>query len=439
MNWKLDELDSAEQEVEEEEEAVEKRTTGQREYETAEQEEAEENKEEAKHLLREQRRRLSPLSKERIAELVHIAAERVPIPPPHSTSDSTETEKTSLSHSRKRHSVSDSPSPKRTRGGPKPILAETPELKGVRIQTFAQLSDLIETNYPKMKERSDFDKLMSNAERYYRFLELVDGAPALTRKEVYAIAEQLQITKGVACYLAFQPNQPRIFEILKDAISRFEFEERKRIFREMLGELACWEDVRQRIVGTPKEKYLSFSTSRQLIKEVVNFFRLLDEKEQSGTIKGIAARTKINTYQIDKFLQGELPQLIRLALAPSVEVFEAAPELLRRFADYFAQYVSPSSPRTHQRERMTSTTGTTTSAATATAAAAAQTITSDSEKRERLILSPGLYARLAEIAQIYRTTRTVTEPREQSGRPIIITKDHPEERATQDGRIEAGE
>ncbi|MCF2136240.1 MAG: hypothetical protein K9W43_03285 [Candidatus Thorarchaeota archaeon] len=227
--------------------------------------------------------------------------------------------------------------PRRKRGAPIPVIAQFPKLRGLTITSVKQLYELIDTEFPDMKKRKDFDQLIQRASDYLQLLDALGGQRELRRVDLYPYADSLGINRSKAVSLMFQEYAPRLFSLIKEAVSLSEFRAIQRAHKERLGEIRSVEDVISRIRGTPKERYLNSKMAKQWIKEAEYFFKLLNT-ETSGTIKGIAKSKTINEHQVRHFVNGALPRLVVLGLAESLETFETPIYIIEPFVKFIEGY-----------------------------------------------------------------------------------------------------
>ncbi len=183
------------------------------------------------------------------------------------------------------------------------------------LHSFAQLQELIDTEYQGIKEREDYAQIMQRTAEYYEFLDRIGGAERIRRRDVVAISKEMGIPIKRAEWIAFEGTKIEVVRILEFATSQSEFREIIDDFTQQLDGLTSWDDVKRRLEEKyPEGDYLNpryFEARRQ---NVIDFFRLMNEVK-GGTTRGISTRMNIPEKLVINFIEGVPPYLIRLALA----------------------------------------------------------------------------------------------------------------------------
>jgi len=224
-------------------------------------------------------------------------------------------------------------------------LSESPELKarkrfgklrevrvflphfGQNLQSPSEVIELIKNEYSGVQYRQDLDSLMKTVIDHFRLIYALDDREKISQGEVKEIAAKLDIRPRDAIRWAFYSHKPRLYEVLSRATSRSEAKQRVDGIRNGIDGIASWEDVQERLTEIyPLGEHETRSLFQSRKRNVVDFFRVLNEAEKGGTVAGIARRTGIPRNRASAIMNGHLPYLIRLIL-PSVERTSTMPTL----------------------------------------------------------------------------------------------------------------
>lgn len=206
---------------------------------------------------------------------------------------------------------------RRELGKPREVRAYVPRVKGQKVELLAELKKLILEEFPGIQDRNDYDCMMHMAAEHFKFLEALGERRTVKQHEVGRIATMLGIKKGHAVQWTFYGLRPFLYRVLENARPRSEVKQIVAGFRKELDGLGSWDDVQSRLDQIyPNREYENNSRFQLRRGHVIDFFRLLEEID-SGTVKGISARTGIRRRGVHSFLEGSLPFLVRLVIFPS--------------------------------------------------------------------------------------------------------------------------
>ncbi len=206
---------------------------------------------------------------------------------------------------------------RRELGKPREVKIYVPQVKGQKIESLAELKKLILEEFPGIQNRDDYDCMVHMAAEHFKLLEALGERRTVKQHEVGRIATMLSIKKSCAVSWTFYGYKPFLYRVLENARPRSEVKQIVAGFRRELNGLGSWDDVQSRLDQIyPNREYENNSRFQLRQGHVIDFFRLLEEID-SGTVKGISARTGIRRRGVHSFMEGSLPYLVRLVIFPS--------------------------------------------------------------------------------------------------------------------------
>ncbi|TFF86652.1 hypothetical protein EU519_01090 [Candidatus Thorarchaeota archaeon] len=190
----------------------------------------------------------------------------------------------------------------------------TPELDGVKIESYDQLIDLLKERSPAFFARKDADKLLKSVKLHLELYQEYGHRTHLERGEVAKLAKELKQSPTTLKRYLRMGVMPKIY-YWSNMVSSGDKEKKLEALRAKLNGVTTEEEYDQRFSSLYFSDERSTTANHRAYDESARkFFQFLIEYEESGLLVDLAKRLGIGKSTIQAWLDGtQLPTRIAYA------------------------------------------------------------------------------------------------------------------------------
>ncbi len=189
------------------------------------------------------------------------------------------------------------------------------KVRGQEIHSYAEFKRLVDREFPWLKERSDYTRLMAAVRAYFESLRKFSSQTHITRNEIVEFVKEKSLSVEAVIEWMKGRSLPMVFNMLKDSLSVSEAKKELDKILALLNGVVSLEAYEKRMrtcyISNLLKSLQSYKNDYAQVKE---FFRFLKALEKGGLYTDIIGRGNLemgNTKQ--RLLYKKFPRLIGIA------------------------------------------------------------------------------------------------------------------------------
>jgi len=197
------------------------------------------------------------------------------------------------------------------------VRIRVPKVRGQEFRSFAEFKRLVDSEFPWLKARSDYRRLMAVVRAYFDAMQKFGSDAHVTRNQLVEFVRGKRLSVETVTEWMKGKALPMVFNMLREALSVSEARKELDAIRARLNGVVTLKEYHQRM----KTFYLleelkalkSYKKDYELVKE---FYRFLKALEKGGLDTDLNRRGQLkmgNTKR--RRLYDELPRLVRIAIS----------------------------------------------------------------------------------------------------------------------------
>ena len=189
-----------------------------------------------------------------------------------------------------------------------------PQVKGVKVDSFKQLQQLVDREYPGCKRIKDFDKMMEGGRKHFDLIKKLDGKTHLEYGDIARFVRELDQDFTTVKDWTKIRKPPRIYPILESAISKSEGLARIEKLAQENNGIRNMEDVDRRLGHYYAEKEYRSSKNYDKDREMAEkHFKFMDLLREGGSSTEISRQLDVGWGEVGRWYKGIAPWMIQLA------------------------------------------------------------------------------------------------------------------------------
>jgi hypothetical protein len=195
------------------------------------------------------------------------------------------------------------------------VKIRLPKVRGKEVRSYAEFKRLVDRQFPWLKERSDYERLMRVARAYFDALREFGGKSHVTRNELVGFVKKYRLSVEAVAEWFKGKSLPMVFNMLENALTVAEAKKELKAILAKLNGVTSFLEYNKRMKTfylLPEMKALpNYKKEYGLVKE---FFRFLEALEKGGLYTDIIRRGQLRMGTTkNRRLYSGLPRLIRIA------------------------------------------------------------------------------------------------------------------------------
>jgi len=197
------------------------------------------------------------------------------------------------------------------------VKIRPPKVRGQEVSSYSEFEKLIAREFPWLKERADYERLMATMRAYFDVMLKLGSRVHVTRKELVEFVKEYSISVESVIPWFKGKSQPMVLDMLDRSLSVSEARKELDKILKMLNGVVSLEEYEKRMRTCYIHDLLKTLPSyKKDYAQVKEFYRFLKTLEKGGLHTDIIGRENLklgNTVQ--RMLYNRFPRLIGIAIS----------------------------------------------------------------------------------------------------------------------------